>query len=81
VPKLWNETIEAHRREVRDAILDTTAWWNFTDTLTLRAGVFNVTDQKYWWWSDVRGQPSTSTTLDAYTQPGRNVSASMAWRL
>ena len=25
VPKLWNETIEAHRREVRDAILHTTA--------------------------------------------------------
>jgi AcrR family transcriptional regulator len=25
VPKLWNETIEGHRREVRDAILDTTA--------------------------------------------------------
>ena len=25
VPRLWNETIEAHRREVRDAILDA-AW-------------------------------------------------------
>jgi AcrR family transcriptional regulator len=25
VPKLWTETIEAHRREVRDAIMDTTA--------------------------------------------------------
>ncbi|MBM3945561.1 MAG: TetR/AcrR family transcriptional regulator [SAR202 cluster bacterium] len=25
MPKLWNETIEAHRREVRDAILGTTA--------------------------------------------------------
>jgi AcrR family transcriptional regulator len=24
MPKLWNTTIEAHRREVRDAILDTT---------------------------------------------------------
>lgn len=24
VPKLWNETIQSHRREVRDAILDTT---------------------------------------------------------
>jgi len=24
VPKLWTETIEAHRREVRDAIIDTT---------------------------------------------------------
>jgi AcrR family transcriptional regulator len=25
LPKLWNDTIEAHRREVRDAILDTAA--------------------------------------------------------
>ncbi len=25
MPKLWNETIEAHRRDVRDAILDATA--------------------------------------------------------
>lgn len=25
VPKLWNETIESHRREVRDAILDSAA--------------------------------------------------------
>jgi AcrR family transcriptional regulator len=25
VPKLWTETIETHRREVRDAIMDTTA--------------------------------------------------------
>jgi AcrR family transcriptional regulator len=25
VPKLWNETIESHRKEVRDAVLDTTA--------------------------------------------------------
>lgn len=25
MPKLWNETIEAHRREVREAILDTTS--------------------------------------------------------
>src|SRR5213080_1603360 len=25
MPKLWNDTIEAHRREVRDATLETTA--------------------------------------------------------
>ncbi len=25
MPKLWNDTIEAHRRDVRDAIMDTTA--------------------------------------------------------
>src|SRR5262245_39471535 len=25
VPKLWNDTLESHRREVRDAVLDATA--------------------------------------------------------
>lgn len=62
-------------------ILDTTAWWNLTDGLILRVGVFNLADKKYWWWSDVRGQPSASSTIDAYTQPGRNASASLTWRL
>lgn len=37
VPKLWNETIEAHRREVRDAVLDTTA------ALVAEHGLLSVT--------------------------------------
>src|SRR5262245_52436330 len=37
VPKLWNDTIEEHRREVRDAILDTTA------ALVTKLGLANVT--------------------------------------
>jgi AcrR family transcriptional regulator len=37
VPKLWNETIDAHRREVRDAILDTTA------ALVAEGGLLSVT--------------------------------------
>jgi AcrR family transcriptional regulator len=37
VPKLWNETIQAHRREVRDAILDTTA------ALVAEQGLLSVT--------------------------------------
>jgi AcrR family transcriptional regulator len=37
VPKLWNETIESHRREVRDAILDTTA------SLVAEYGALSVT--------------------------------------
>ena len=37
VPKLWNETIEAHRRAVRDATLDTTA------TLMAERGLASVT--------------------------------------
>jgi AcrR family transcriptional regulator len=37
VPKLWNETIEAHRHEVREAILDTTA------ALVFEHGLLSVT--------------------------------------
>jgi AcrR family transcriptional regulator len=37
VPKLWNETIQAHRREVRDAILETTA------ALVAEQGLLSVT--------------------------------------
>jgi len=37
VPKLWNETIEAHRRAVRDATLDTTA------ALVAEHGLLSVT--------------------------------------
>jgi AcrR family transcriptional regulator len=37
VPRLWNETIEAHRRDVRDAIMDTTA------TLVAEQGLRSVT--------------------------------------
>jgi AcrR family transcriptional regulator len=37
VPKLWNETIETHRREVRHAILNTTA------ALVAERGLLNVT--------------------------------------
>jgi AcrR family transcriptional regulator len=37
VPRLWNETIEAHRREVREATLDTTA------ALVAKQGLRSVT--------------------------------------
>lgn len=59
-------------------VADATAWWAVTDTVTVRAGVFNLTDEKYWWWSDVRGLSDTSTVKDAYSQPGRNYSVSLA---
>jgi AcrR family transcriptional regulator len=55
VPKLWNETIEAHRRDVRDAIVDAT-WRLVTDgglrsatmsKIAERAGVGRATLYKY----------------------------------
>ncbi len=70
----------------RFTLLDVTAYWNVAERATLRAGVFNVFDEKYAWWSDVRGlnRPAVGTspgTLDAFTQPGRNVGVSLSVRL
>lgn len=61
-------------------ILDATAYVRIGTALTLRAGLFNILDAKYAWWSDVRGLAASSTVTDAYTQPGRNVSASLTAR-
>jgi len=61
-------------------ILDATAFVRIGEAITLRAGIFNITDKKYAWWSDVRGVADTSTIKDAYTQPGRNASVSATFR-
>jgi hemoglobin/transferrin/lactoferrin receptor protein len=61
-------------------ILDATAFFRVSDALTLRAGIFNLTNEKYAYWSDVRGLAATSPVTDAYTRPGRNASVSLAAR-
>lgn len=60
--------------------LDLTAYWSPLPDLVLRAGVFNVFDKKYWNAADVKGFTSTDSTLDRYTQPGRNFSASVEYK-
>ena len=60
-------------------VFDVVGWWKITDALTARAGVFNVSDEKYWWWSDVRdGLPAAVPFIDAYSQPGRSASLAVA---
>lgn len=59
-------------------IFDLTAYWNLTENATLRAGVFNLTDESYAWWNDTRGVGAA--LAPAYTQPGRNFSASISYR-
>lgn len=50
-------------------VVDLTAYYVPVQDLTLRAGLFNIADEKYWAWSDVRGR--TELDLDD-TQAGRN---------
>ncbi|AKM06145.1 TonB-denpendent receptor [Pelagerythrobacter marensis] len=72
-------------------VLDATAFVALTNALKLRAGVFNLLDEKHTYWSDVRGlslvqsdnDPSTfvpPANVDAYTRPGRNASVSLSYR-
>ncbi|GAA0647784.1 TonB-dependent hemoglobin/transferrin/lactoferrin family receptor [Brevundimonas lenta] len=63
------------------ALLDLTAYWNMNDQVTARVGVFNVFDEKYSWWSDIRGVSNATTFKDAFTQPGRNFGLSLSLRL
>ena len=61
-------------------IFDLTAYWNLTDAAALRVGVFNLSDERYWQWNNVIGLAEGSSVLGAYTQQGRNVSASVSYR-
>lgn len=59
-------------------LLDLLAHWDFAPGATLNFGVFNLTDRKYWGWTDVTGVAGSSPVLDRFTRPGRNVAMSVA---
>ena len=61
-------------------ILDVTAAFSVTPGVQARIGLFNLTNRKYWWWNDVRGLAGNSPIADAFTMPGRNLSASLILR-
>ncbi|MCV2350480.1 TonB-dependent hemoglobin/transferrin/lactoferrin family receptor [Paucibacter sp. Y2R2-4] len=58
-------------------VIDVGAAYRIQPGLRIAAYVSNLTDQKYWRWSDVRGIAATSPVLDAYTAPGRQLQLSM----
>jgi hemoglobin/transferrin/lactoferrin receptor protein len=65
------------------AVLDATAFVRLTDSVTFRAGLFNILDASYAEWADVRGLADTAANravADAWTQPGRNLSVSLTAR-
>lgn len=59
---------------------DVTGYFNIRDNLSLRAGIFNLTDKEYWLWEDVRGYAADTSFLERFTQPGRNASVSLQYR-
>lgn len=51
---------------------DLTAFYRPLNGLTLRAGVFNLLDKKYWNYADLAGFDTSDSGLERLTQPGRN---------
>jgi hemoglobin/transferrin/lactoferrin receptor protein len=57
--------------------LDLRASWQVSRATRLSAAVHNLTDRKYWEWTNVRGVAANSPVLDSYTAPGRSVSVAL----
>ena len=57
--------------------LDVKASWQVKPGVKLSAAIHNLTNQKYWDWTNVRGVASNSALLDSYTAPGRSVSLAL----
>ncbi|OLQ70469.1 ligand-gated channel [Photobacterium proteolyticum] len=53
-------------------VVDLTAYYRPANDLTLRAGLFNAFDEKYWQYQDLEGVTASTQGVDRRTQPGRN---------
>lgn len=67
-------------------VLDLAGFYKVTDDITLNAGLYNLTNKKYWQWDDVRGYDNVGegsvtqpANLDRLTQPGRNFAVNLVW--
>ncbi|MEF1292169.1 TonB-dependent receptor domain-containing protein, partial [Vibrio sp. M260118] len=64
------------------ALVDLTAYYRPMQDLTLRAGLFNALDKKYWLFDDLSGRDATGETfsIDSKSQPGRNWGVSLDYQ-
>jgi hemoglobin/transferrin/lactoferrin receptor protein len=60
-------------------VVDIYGWVTLTRTVTLRAGVLNLTDATYFEWANVRGRLATDATIDRYSSPGMSGIVSLAY--
>ncbi|WP_100754328.1 TonB-dependent hemoglobin/transferrin/lactoferrin family receptor [Vibrio salilacus] len=63
-------------------LVDLTAYYRPMHDLTLRAGLFNAFDKKYWLFDDLSGRDATGETfsIDSKSQPGRNWGVSLDYQ-
>ncbi|WP_449434674.1 TonB-dependent receptor [Pseudomonas putida] len=67
-------------------VLDLSGFYKVTEDLTVNAGIYNLTDKKYWQWDDVQrydglGEAGVTqpANIDRLTMPGRNFAINLVW--
>lgn len=64
-------------------LLDLTAWWQLDKNIEINAGIYNITNEKYWDGIDLQNEKAQDMWvkwydhLDRWTQPGRNIAISV----
>ncbi len=61
------------------AVADLTAYRKLGKNVRVDAGVFNLTDKKYWEWETARSLPSTGGGQARHTEPARHVKVGLTW--
>lgn len=61
-------------------LFDMTGYYDFSNNLRVRLGVFNVFDEEYARWSNIAGLSADSTSLPNLLEPGTEVRASLSWK-
>jgi len=57
--------------------LDLLGYYNFSEKVALNFGLFNLLDEKYWNWQDVRGLTIGDSNIERRTYPGFNATVGL----
>lgn len=71
---------DSYFRAPRYTVLDLAMHYDFRNDISINAGLFNVTNEKYFNSQDVIGVAANSTTRDLYAQPGRYAAVNLVVR-
>lgn len=82
-------TIVASKTKVAEAddvtadsynLLDVTGYWDATNDLRLRYGIFNLTDETYARWANIQGLNADSSSIADLQEPGTELRLAMSWK-
>ena len=60
-------------------VVDLVSFVSLAESVTLRLGLLNLTDAKYFEWWNVRGRPANDPVIDRYSSPGVSIIGSLGY--